>query len=294
MVLACPQLLESSKLAQVRLARISCLVCGSDADRELLVVNGFRIARCYQCGFVFVNPRPTREALAELYSSREGNIYFDERYEPEEFEAPVLQFVLRRVMRYAKSGSVLEFGCGRGDLLKRAAIKGFSCVGCDFFSDDVPSSPDEKIRFCNAPLSEAGIATGSIDVAIARNVLEHLYDPRDELAEISRIVKQDGIFYVKVPSVSFEYGVACRAVFGKSQDLAPPYHLNHFSRTSLRRLLIHAGFMPLSWHLEPPSMQADMRNNLIRKIGYYGFRGLSLMSFKMLPVPTLGCIARRR
>ena len=45
----------------------SCELGGHDEAIQLHVENGFRILRCRQCRHVYVNPRPTRDALSDWY-----------------------------------------------------------------------------------------------------------------------------------------------------------------------------------------------------------------------------------
>ncbi len=51
-------------LAPENLTAVSCYVCGSGRGRLIGVDAGFRIERCDECGFAFVNPRPSSEQLA--------------------------------------------------------------------------------------------------------------------------------------------------------------------------------------------------------------------------------------
>ena len=52
------------------LEHVACAVCsGTDAE-GLFEKDGFPIVRCRGCGLVYVNPRLTPSALAQLYEGR--------------------------------------------------------------------------------------------------------------------------------------------------------------------------------------------------------------------------------
>ncbi|HEX3675105.1 MAG TPA: class I SAM-dependent methyltransferase [Rhizomicrobium sp.] len=271
--------------------RIACPVCGSANDRDFRKVDGYRIAQCADCGFLFVNPRPAPPKLAELYRARETNPFFSEGYEPPELEAPVLDKVFRTIRKHVRGGQMLEIGCGRGDLLKLAQSRGFSPTGCDFFDGKPPVVPG--VRFFDGPLGDAKFADGAFDIVVIRNVLEHLFDPRDELAEAHRVLKPGGFLYAKVPNAQVGEGPFYRKYVAPPYPFAPPYHLSHFSARSMTRLLKSTGFDVVDWNVEQPTIVRSTRKNLIRQAAYRGLSLMKVLSGGRFPQITLACIARR-
>ncbi len=106
----------------------------------------------------------------------------------------------------ANIGSVLEVGCGTGDVL--AAVKGLG-IGNDHRGVDV-ADPDQH-RGNNLSGTDAGgalqldsydgvrlpYADNSFDLVFASHVLEHVPDERGFLAELARVAK--GPIYLEVP-----------------------------------------------------------------------------------------------
>jgi SAM-dependent methyltransferase len=269
---------------------IRCLLCGSGSDETFMFVNGFRIARCANCGFIFVNPRPTEESLLKIYSNQQTNPFHKEDYEAFEYELPVLTKIVDKIQQCIPTGQLLEVGCGRGDLLRVARMNGFSVVGCDIFGGRKPIS--DGITFYDSTLKDAGFNDNSFDVVVIRNILEHLFDPNIEMKEVKRILKPNGYLYIKVPNVEFEHGVRCRLIFGKKHTMDPPYHLNYFSPISLRKFLINTQFEFLFWHLEQPTLHPKWMKDLLRQTGF----GLIKMSYflsagKIFPKPLLSCMS---
>jgi SAM-dependent methyltransferase len=276
----------------MELTSVSCRVCGSPQDSSFTFFNGFRIARCKDCGFVFVNPRPREQYLARLYSSLEQNKYAGESYEPFQYEFPVLDKIFRYIRRYVSSGQLFEVGCGRGDFLKMAAERGFSAQGCDLFGDPRPTIPG--VTFHDGSLESVKLPSNSFNLVVIRNTLEHLFDPKRELDEIRRILQPGAYMYLKVPNFHFEHGIGCKLVFGKENVFEAPYHLNHFTPTSLKRLLEKSGFKFIGWYVEQPTLRPQWKTNLLRQSGYRIAQGLHWLTGGFaFPKILLSCLAQK-
>ncbi len=271
---------------------IKCPVCGSGSDSVFIVVKGFNVASCSECRFVFVNPRPTEDSLVTVYADRKTKSAFNSEHEPMEFERPVLSRLLQKIRSHSHSGRLLEVGCGRGDFLRLAQAEGFSVYGCDIFGDDRPAIGD--ISFHDGPLIRAEFPQNYFDLVVARNVLEHLFDPAVELREIRRVLKTRGKLYVKVPNFDFEYGILCRLLFRRQHLLNPPYHLNHFRTSSLREVLEKTGFKFVSWEVEQPTLCKNGLSNLKRQAAYRVAQILCWLSAgRLFPRVTLACFAEK-
>jgi len=270
---------------------VPCPLCTSGSDRTFAKVNGYRIARCARCAFLFVNPRPTESSLGRLYS--EGNPYHSQSFEPLTGESRVLSQVLRRVRTYTAGGDLLEVGCGRGDLLRLARTAGFSVTGVDFFGGRKPA--EEGMSFFDGDLRRALFPDASFDIVINRNLLEHTFDPGAEMREIRRVLKPGGQVYLKVPNVRFEHGWRCRLVFRARHLLEPPYHLNYFDPSSLKRFLADNGVDFLRWWIEAPSRERRLLATIQREAFYRLAQGCYLLSAgSVFPQVVLTCSARKR
>jgi SAM-dependent methyltransferase len=119
-------------------APVSCVVCGSRKRSPLLSIDGWTVMRCDDCGFGFLDPRPSPEEIDRLYRSS----YFKERYD--QGLDPASELFARRISgeshrvrfirRLVRSGNLLDIGCGYGYFLyaiKQAgfSVRGVGCVG---------------------------------------------------------------------------------------------------------------------------------------------------------------------
>jgi SAM-dependent methyltransferase len=271
---------------------IRCPLCDSASDSAFLFYKGFRIARCSNCSFIFVNPRPTEEALLRLYSNQETNPFLEEHFEAFDYELPVLVKLLQKIQKYLPAGELLEVGCGRGDFLRLAQTHGFSVTGCDIFGGRKPVI--DGASFYDGTLKDAKFYDHSFDIVVVRNILEHLFNPNVELREIMRVLKPGGYLYIKVPNVEFEHGFRCRLLYRRKHHFEPPYHLNYFSPMSLYRFLTNAQFDFLTWILEEPTRHPKWTKNLLRKTGYRLIQASYLLSSgKIFPKPVLACLSTK-
>lgn len=106
----------------------------------------------------------------------------------------------------ANIGSVLEVGCGTGDVL--AAVKGLG-IGNDHRGVDVADPKAHRgNNLCGTDATDAlqldsfdGVrlpyADNSFDLVFASHVLEHVPDERGFLSELARVAK--GLIYLEVP-----------------------------------------------------------------------------------------------
>ncbi len=271
--------------------RVGCLVCGSASDSTFLSFRGFRIARCRNCGFIFVNPRPTEEGLLRLYANQQTNPFLKEHFEALEYELPVLVKIMRKIQQYLPAGELLEVGCGRGDFLRVAQMRGFSVTGCDIFGGRTPVA--DGIAFYDGTLKDAKLQDNFFDVVVVRNILEHLFDPNVEIEEIKRILKPNGYLYIKVPNVEFEHGLRCRLMYRRKYHFDPPYHLNYFSPASLQRFLKKARFNFLTWCIEEPTRHSKWTKHLLRQTGHRFIQTSYFLSGgKIFPKPLLACLVK--
>jgi 2-polyprenyl-3-methyl-5-hydroxy-6-metoxy-1,4-benzoquinol methylase len=189
----------------------------------------------------------TRERAARLwqyYGSQPDNesIYFTAHS-----GGSVLRFVREHVPLEGKL--VLDFGCGRGSMLKRLAAQGVSCQGLEFSA----ASAAEAERNVGAhPLFRgvlvadalpSSIAAESVDVVLLIEVIEHLLpdDIQPTLAEIRRVLKPGGRVVVTTPhdedlAASMLHCPDCGSTFHRWQ------HVRTFKPAALSSLMAGAGF----------------------------------------------------
>jgi len=224
---------------------VRCAVCGVTHTRVLYKKFGYQIGRCVRCGLVYVNPRPPQDAILARYNSE----YFWKEYLPAvgiaDGQFDLAQFDARNapllgLLGPAKGRRLLEIGCGAGFFLKSAERRGWQVAGVEV-SDAAAQFARERLDLNVRVRSAETLAfpAAAFDVVAMFDTIEHLFDPRVALSEISRVLAPGGLLLVATPN----FDALSRWLLGPSWAvLSPLEHMYYFQEHTLRRLLETCGF----------------------------------------------------
>ena len=244
----------------------SCPVCESSSGPAWCIdKNGYSIQHCADCDHLFVDPLPSSEALAELYSAGAG-------YMPQAKElstAPIPPKFVRRVdhiREHRSSGRLLDVGCSHGQFLRAAAEQGFDPVGVELNADTAEVARSIGFEIAVGRLEEVGLSDGSFDIVHLGDLLEHAPDVVGLLLEVRRVLRADGIAVISTPNHDAFFPRATRVCsdwLGLAwSHPAPPYHVHQFSRTSLDRLFGRVGLGRIDVRYEPIPLGYEIRQTL--------------------------------
>lgn len=212
--------------------------------RDYISGDLFLLQRCTGCGLVRTTPQPAAEAIADYYPR--GYYGQGKRYSmPLERLLDWLYAFRGRLIEIANGlepGRVLDIGCGRGLLLHQLRKRGWEVTGTELSDASASYARDVlQIDVKTGSLGELDLPDESYDTVILWHVLEHIPDPAALLAEVARILRPGGTLLVAVPNFG---SLEARWARDHWFHLDVPRHLNHFTTTSLRRLLAGAGLRP--------------------------------------------------
>lgn len=231
------------------LEKIDCPICASSENRLFLRSRDFRfglsselfqIVKCRECGFIFLNPRPVKNAIGDFYPAD-----FNQRDRSLSYKIiePYFKIVQRDTLRILKkhkpSGKALDIGCGNGDFVFALRKEGYDAWGVEPNpGSQALASQELKGHILYKGLEESNFTSGTFDVITMFQSLEHIHDLNALFMEIGRIAKDDAIFYICVPNMNFfEF-----RIFGPyAYNLEVPRHLYFFTRQTLRRLIEKSG-----------------------------------------------------
>ncbi len=148
----------------------------------------------------------------------------------------------RRTGRIGPSSTVLEIGCGPDPLLaKKLAASGAQVIGLD--PNVETHEVNDRLTLVRGGLGAQSAALkpwlGSIDVATAIHVLEHIPDLQDSLRTIQETLDSNGRFYAITPAGDSAMLVHSKGAWWMLED---PTHVRFFSQASLTLALTNAGF----------------------------------------------------
>ncbi len=133
----------------------------------------------------------------------------------------------RAMRERLESGQILDVGCGQGFESVTLVGPGRHVIGVDYSADAVEFATERfgpdglEVREMNA--LALGFDDGSFDAVCSSHLIEHFDDPSRHVAEMARVVRDDGQVLILTPN--------------EPADFENPFHLHLFGRDELRGLL---------------------------------------------------------
>ncbi len=234
---------------------INCPLCGQRDPVFLWEKHGARYERCAECGLVYENPRFTPEELKAFYSDQSYFINEGAGKDASGYTNYFTQFTSALANEYfqilhtaapATGGkvSLLDIGCGPGNLLSIANDRGWSATGLEISHWAVETGRKSGLTIIENSLEDARFPDASFDVISMFDVLEHLSEPKGYIAEIFRILRPGGVVVAETPNIN---GFFARYLYGPKADMIKPRaHICLYSPATIRRLFGLAPFAELT------------------------------------------------
>lgn len=251
--------------------------CGS-VEWDDAVVQQMR--RCRGCGLLAPVQAPDRRALAAWYATDYWTQYREEQTGTgrDNLYAHVLASLERASLR---RGTVLDVGCGGGAFLSLCLVKGWKAMGVEPSRDAAAYARRRGLDVHDGDWPVPAIADESVDAVTFINVLDHLPDPFEALREASRVLKPEGLLYIRVPNAPFHAWMK-RALAPAGLDQVAVLHLYGFGRRSFSLLLPRFGFVPLAVRTAPPAQgYAYPKGSALRAGGIRALKLADRLSFRM-------------
>lgn len=223
--------------ANATLVRIPCPLCDSEDSVFARVLDGFRVERCKRCGFVFVNPQYGAAELITQYESRpedEFILMYERLAKTSAYDD--YKRILGEIEAFLpQRGRLLDFGCAAGYFFELASRRGWDAHGVDVGPWTRKAAAARQLENLHVGLlKDLSFPTGHFDVVYSNQVVEHLQKPKDDLAEIRRILRPGGLIYLNVPNYQCLSILLGRDQFEMNKPMG---HLNYFTPRTLRALL---------------------------------------------------------
>ncbi|MFT3924952.1 MAG: methyltransferase domain-containing protein [Myxococcales bacterium] len=241
----------------------------------------FSYCRCDTCRSWVLSPRPDPQDLGRYYAGY-YNPEMIEVYErtwreqkPEQAgmleRARASQFVacIRKLeVPLTPETRLLDAGCGLGSFARFVREDlGIQVRGVDFDpACRAFAASTHGVEIDAGELHAQRYPSASFDLVTSWHCMEHVLDPRAELAEMARITKPGGVLMVEVPTIT----LLARIFRGRWLFLQAPTHLYHFRPRALRELVEGAGFDTVE--VSRPWLPSELAGSLVMLLtGVVGF-----------------------
>ena len=222
---------------------------------------------------------------------------FDERIIPDQTDKGIISIHLKRyafARPFCESKKVLDLACGSGYGTHYLAPFVKQIVGVDCSEEAVeygrrryahPSVTFEVMDACNLSFPD-----GYFDVVCSFEAIEHVRNFETYLAEVRRVLKHDGIYFVSTPCVS-----------KTTEHPENPFHFQEWSPPDFRKLLeryfssvrlygqkrkesmLHRILRKADpWNLHAKLKFPRLTNTLSRMTGTTGFAEMGLSDFEIV------------
>ena len=254
-----------------------CLSCGEALsvfieevfDSRFGVDGYFNICQCKSCGLIQLSLCPSLGELKRLYETyynfggnKEG-LYTRLRTAFLGFSFHRLWLAIDGDICFHKvkgSGRLIDIGCNEGRGLKIYQQNGFDAEGLELNKRAVVEVRKGGFQVYTDLLEEFQ-PEEPYDVVVLSHVLEHSLHPKETLTDVARILKPGGQVWISCPNVKSWQ----RRFFGGYWiNWHVPFHIVHFSKDTLAKMLRESDFKIQETRQESPALW--MTQSLIARL----------------------------
>jgi 2-polyprenyl-3-methyl-5-hydroxy-6-metoxy-1,4-benzoquinol methylase len=197
--------------------------------------------KCCNCGMTFTNPQ------SPSYASRvKKRGVLDRFFDPSRLEnAKRLASLHLSYLAVAVSGQgrrVLDFGCGEGAFVRQAQDEGWDAIGVDLNEALIAAARDYWRSDVLHSMSLEQLAGNGwqFDAIYSYQVFEHLPRPVEAGLALTSLLVPGGLIYIDVPNANH-----VKELLKRGTTLDPTSHFNHFTVSTLSRLMARIGCAPV-------------------------------------------------
>jgi SAM-dependent methyltransferase len=232
----------------------NCSFCQEEKAELILITRDiafdnpgeFPLVSCSNCNLLYLQTRPSPQDIGAYYPPE----YLPYRTAIQDEPLWIMRWMRQRNIgkRVAQieaavsipAGHVLDVGCSTGIFLDAMRTAGWDTLGIEI-SPDAAAYARKRFNLDVLPgqLLDHQLLSESFDAITFWDVLEHTFDPFENLKETNRLLKKGGIVALTIP----HWESVDRKLFGPAWiGFDSPRHLFVFPRETLLSMLDASGF----------------------------------------------------
>jgi len=240
--------IERLKAQRAQFVTVACPACGESSGTVRFEKYTFQYVCCAHCETIYMNPRPGPELMARHYADSENYRYWvthlfpaSEAKRRENIHRPRLDRIVSSCDEFdIPRNELLEVGAGFGTFAALAKETGAfeRVVAVEPTPELAQACRNHTVQVIEKSLEEISDEIDQVDVAVAFEVIEHVFSPSRFLDQMARLLRPGGLLVLTCPNgLGFDI-----MVLGSESSAVDPGHLNLFNTQSLRLLVQARGF----------------------------------------------------
>jgi len=249
-----------------KLETVACDHCGSKESVDVITrPDGLTVCECKVCGLAYLNPRPTGERIAQLYTaeyyanvlpievggknSAAASIGYTSYLDSAEtaLRARIMQNRLDWVTHLCGVASprILEIGCATGEFASAAQSHGAKITAIDISEDAIEMARKRYagVDFRATSVEQLAKSGERFHAVVAFEVIEHVLSPHEFLQACTELLLPGGLLIYSTPNYRTAR-ILKENWLGYHTSFA---HLYFFSDETLARLGQAAGLDVVEW-----------------------------------------------
>ncbi len=190
---------------------VSCPACGSNDSSKKYEKYILDIHSCSKCETLYTNPRPTSEVLDWFYKGSVNYDYWNKYIFPasetarrQKIFVPRVDKVLEFCEKYnVNTDSLLEIACAFGTFcVEMQSRNRFNrIIGVEPTPSLAETSRQKGIEVIEDVIENIIFKEDELfDVVVNFEVIEHIFSPKDLIAQSKKLLKKNGLFIVTCPN----------------------------------------------------------------------------------------------
>ena len=246
---------------------MNCPLCNASESRpswlDRVFFEGveFRYRECLSCRSLYCDPMPDEATLSRMYGPQYSAGFANGHATVRDPKEP-----LRVVdwLRTTATGTFVDYGCGDGALLSKAAALNWKAIGVEF---------DDQVSAATARRTGAQVITVSqleslppqcVDVLHLGDVIEHLTELGRQMPSILKLIRPGGLLLAQGPLeananlFTFAVRLGRRLRRARRTEMAP-YHVLLATASGQRRFFKHFGLQEVEYAVREVAWPAPAR-----------------------------------